>query len=165
MQYFLTLIPPYEKDQVDCDGQTAFHYAMESRRVGVLDVLQKSGMDISRKDRQGRSVLHQAAFHDNVEAVKRVLAIAGKGQLEAKDIDGKTPFHLARQYGAHSVVEYLQSAYGLSDAAMTITTTSSWRSPRRYRYSWRNAIAQAMGDMGPATVALFVICLACYGFA
>ena len=64
-------------------------------------------MDIFRKHRQRRSVFHQAAFHGTVEAVKRVIAIVGRQELEIKNLDGRTPRHAAHRHGAHSVVEYL----------------------------------------------------------
>ena len=162
-KHFLSLIPSYERNRADCNGRTAFHYAVESKRIGVLDVVKNGGMDILSKDRQHRSVLHQAAFHGNVEAVKRVLAIAGKQELEAKDIDGRTPFHLAHRYGANSVVKYLQSEFGLSleaDAATAITSGSPSR--RRLCSTWRKTIARGIENMHPAIVAVFFVCLTCF---
>ena len=162
-KHFLDLLPPDKIDQADCNGQTAFHYAVESKRVEVLDILNRGGMDIFRKDRQRRSVLHQAAFHGNVEAVKRVIAIAGKRELEIKDIDGRTPLHVAHRYGAHSVVEYLQSSYGLSpwpDAAMT--TTSDSRSPPWLDYIWKKTIVRGLDDLRPVLVAALVVYLICF---
>ena len=164
VRYFLTLIPSHELNRADCDGRTAFHYAVESRRVGVLNVLQKGGMDIFKKDRQGRSALHQAAFIGNVEAVKCVLAITGKQELESEDTDGRTPFHLAYRYSAHSVMEYLQSAYGLrvgADADISIAPSS--RSSHRLCYSLMIIIVRGMDHIAAVIVAAFAIYLACHG--
>ena len=161
-EHFLTLIPSDKMNQADCNGRTAFHYATESRRVGILDVLNRGGMDIFRKDRQRRSVLHQAAFHGNAEAVKRVLAIAGEQELGVKDIDGRTPFQLAHRYGAHSVVEYLQFSHGLSlGANAALTSTSGRRSSPRLGHRRRKIIVRRMDDLRLAIIAVFVICLLC----
>ena len=164
VRYFLTLIPNYELNRAAHDGRTAFHYAVESRRVDVLNVLQEGGMDIFKRDRQGRSVLHQAALIDNVEAVKCVLAITGKQELDSEDTDGRNPFQLACRYGALSVVEYLQSAYGLrvgADADIS-TTSSSWSS---HRHNLMTIIVRRMDHIGAVITAAFAIYLACYGLA
>lgn len=166
VRYFLTLIPTYEINRAAYDGRTAFHYAVESRRVDVLNVLQKGGMDIFKRDRQGRSVLHQAALIDNVEAVKCVLAITGKQELDSEDTDGGNPFHLACRYSALSVMEYLQSEYGLrvgADADI-FTSLSSWSSHRSC-HSLMTIIFRRMDHIGAVISAAFAIYLACYGLA
>ena len=168
VRYFLTLIPSHELlDQVDRSGQTVLHHAAESKRaVGVMDALQKGGMDamIFRRDCQGRSVLHHAALHDNVDAIKRVLATTGgERELEIKDDYGRIPFHVAHENGAHLVVEYLQSAYGASLAA--ISSPSDSRLSRRLRCKWKDGIFQVVHDMAPAIVAVISIALTCYGLA
>lgn len=166
-KYFLKLVPSHAVHQADHHGKTAFHYAMESKRVAILDILQSGGIDIGRKDGQGRSVLHQAALHHNVEAVKRVIAIAGViGQqlMIEKDISGKTPFQLAREHGAMSVVEYFQAAHGLScsDADAVIEIRAS---KRPWWHEWycdgRATVAAAAGG-GTKVVyplGIFVLCV------
>ena len=163
VKYFLSLMSIYDINRVDYKGQTAFHYATESRRIDVMNELQKGGINILRKDQQHRSVLHQAALHGNVEAVKRVVALAGERELEAKDVDGMTPFHLAYHHGAHAVVNYLQSEYGLSlggDPAITTVSGSGLTPGRSYR--WKKVVDRGMDIMSPAMIAVFVVCLAAY---
>ena len=164
VKYFLKLMSVYDMNRADCNGQTAFHYAAESRRVDVMNELQKGRMNILRKDQQHRSVLHQAALHGNVEAVKRVLALAGERELEAKDVNGMTPFHLAHHHGAHPVVNYLRLEYGLSLGADAAKTTGSGsRLTPGCSYRWKKVVDRGMDSiMSPATVAVFVVCLAVY---
>ena len=101
------------KDAVDCKARSAFHNAVKSKRVHVIDVLRSHDLDIFRRDGRGRSVLHQAARHDNVEAVKRVIALAGEQELRVRDNDGSTPLQLAHRKDARAVVDYVESTYGL----------------------------------------------------
>ena len=179
VRYFLSLIPSHElRDLVDRTGQTAVHLATESKRaVGVLDAfLQKGGKDdddimmmmIFRRDRNGRSVLHHAARHGNVDAVKRVLAMTRgadvERELQVRDKDGKTPFLVAKENGAGLVVEHLQSsaAYGVSLASISRSPSGSRHSRRRRRCcKWKDVVFQVitMHDMAPAAIIVAVICI------
>ena len=129
-KHIINLLPSHSINQADCNGQTAFHYAAESKRVEIIDVLKDSGMDIHSKDQQQRSLLHHAALCGNVDAIKKVIIIVGRQALDLRDIDGRTPFLLAERYGVRSTVEYLTSAYGLergAETAFDTTEDSRWR--------------------------------------
>ena len=124
--YFLTQGPHHLRNKVDNSGRSAFHYAIESKRTMILELFKNNGIDIYRKDREHRSVLHNAALINNVEAVKKIIVIAGEQELEARDIDGRTPLQLAKRYDAHTVVEYLLSVYGLTAEVPEAKTPELW---------------------------------------
>ena len=119
--YFLMQEPHQLWNKVDTSGRGAFHYAIESKRTKILEILKDNGMDVYGRDREHRGVLHNAALIDNVEDVKKIIAIAGAQKLEARDIDSRTPLQLAKRYDAHTVVEYLQSVYGLTPEVLEAT--------------------------------------------
>jgi hypothetical protein len=101
--------------------------------------MEKGGLSVYKKDSLHRSVLHQAARLNNVEAVKQVIATAGEQELQAKDINGRTPFGLAQDCGAHQVAEYLRAVYGrlpgmaeeANEASNTLKPNWSPREPLR----------------------------------
>ena len=112
--YCLDTMPLSSADQVDNSGQSPFHCAVESKRTDIIQVFQRQGMDVHKKDRRGRSILHQAALHDNVDALKQVMAITGPEGLEVRDNDERTPFELADRYNSCAVVQHSKSAHNLA---------------------------------------------------
>lgn len=126
-QHFLARMLHHAKNQTDSNGKTAFHYAVESRRTEMLHILEQEGLSVHQKNLARRGVLHEAARCDNLDAVKEVIAMVGEQELEAEDINSRTPFHLAEDYDARHVMEYLQAAYGLQpgDTKDALTSSSS----------------------------------------
>ena len=120
VKYFLTQLPRQSRDAADEMGRTAFHYAVESRRVQILEVLRDHGLDIRRTDRQHRTVLHYAARANNLNAVKKIISMAGAEDLGTRDVDNKTPFEAAEQSGAQAVVDHLRSEYNFPSKMTTI---------------------------------------------
>lgn len=112
-KYFLAQMPDHCKSQADCNGKSAFHYAVESKRTEILEIMEQEGLSIYKKDSAHRGVLHEAARLNKLGAVKRVIAIAGEEKLGAQDINGRTPFLLAEDYDAHQVIKYLRATYGI----------------------------------------------------
>lgn len=80
------------------DGYTPLHRTTWGRRdghVGAMRVLLRHGADAGAvHPGSGNTPLHEAARRDNAEAV-RVLAGEGGAPLEARNLDGLTPLHLA----------------------------------------------------------------------
>lgn len=103
----------HSKNQTDSNGKTAFHYAIESKGTEMLHILEQEGLSVHRKNLARRGVLHEAARCNNLDVVKRVIAMAGEQELVAEDINGRTPFRLAEDYDARNVMEYLQATYSL----------------------------------------------------
>ncbi|KAF6230459.1 hypothetical protein HO133_004802 [Letharia lupina] len=98
-KYMINLLPSPSINQTDRNGQTAFHCATESKRVEIIDVMKDGGLDVRGRDHRRRSPLHHAALHGNLDAVRKVVALAGRQELEQRDLDGRTPFQLAERYG------------------------------------------------------------------
>lgn len=94
-----------------CDkmGRTAFHYAVQSKRTEVIDLIFFRDADIRAVDLRDRTVLHYAAMCNNLAAVKRVLELGGREDLLSVDIDGLTPAALANRYRLHAIVEYFNA--------------------------------------------------------
>lgn len=111
-KYFLAQMPGHCKNQADHNGKSAFHYAVESKRTEILQIMEEEGLDVYKKDSTHCGVLHEAARLNKLEAVKQLIAIAGEQELKAKDINGRTPFRLAEDFHAHQVAEYLRATYG-----------------------------------------------------
>lgn len=148
-KHMINLLPSPSINQTDRNGQTAFHCATESKRVEIIDVMKDGGMDVRGRDHRRRSLLHHAALHDNLDAVRKVVALAGRQELELRDLDGRTPFQLAERYGVRSVVEYLMSEYG-AETAMDRAEES--QRLREQCCAWRTATS--FGTRGFKTTSL-----------
>jgi ankyrin repeat protein len=101
----------HELSKPDIFGRGVQHYATESSRAPqIIDVLVANGFDLSVHDQLGRTAVHHAAFCDNLEAIKHLMRMSDSPQhniLSHRDLEGKTPYSLAKQAGASEVVEYL----------------------------------------------------------
>lgn len=93
----------------DSSGQSALHYAVQSRRTETIDLLLSNGADINAADEKGRTILHCAAERNNLVAIERVLELCGKNILHTRDLDGITPAKLAYRRKAFSAAKYLNS--------------------------------------------------------
>jgi hypothetical protein len=95
---------------------TAFHLAVYSKKVqplkALLDIADKNpmlGNPCTKQNVYRNTVLHEAVFAGNMEAVQHLLQ--GKYdpsmQLETKNALGETPFYRAAACGKKEIVEYL----------------------------------------------------------
>jgi ankyrin repeat protein len=78
----------------DTDGSTALHCATWKGHREVVAFLLKAGADIqvhNNNDHWGTTPLHAAA-HANQTAILQLLIDAG-AEINAKDMNGKTPLH------------------------------------------------------------------------
>ncbi|KAF2477457.1 ankyrin [Lindgomyces ingoldianus] len=95
-------------EQPDHHGHTLMHYATESRRIQLIDFLNLRGHSIRARDKTGRTVLHHAASKGKLAAVIKLLELGAASDLDALDLDSRTPIQVAALFEAHAVVEYLQ---------------------------------------------------------
>lgn len=90
-------------------GVTLLHYAVHSRRTETLDLVARYCKDIFVKDHQGRSILHYAAWQNNVAAVQKVVQLGGAELLYQPDFSGETPLQFATRIGAMLVLAYAET--------------------------------------------------------
>ncbi|KEF58403.1 uncharacterized protein A1O9_06329 [Exophiala aquamarina CBS 119918] len=94
--------------QADLMGRTAMHYALESKRSGVITLLAEKGVSIHTADSLGRTPLHHAVMQRHVGSLEGLLKLGAIHDLHAVYEKGRTPLHLAqRRKDASEVVRHL----------------------------------------------------------
>jgi ankyrin repeat protein len=86
------------------DGRQPIHYA----NVKSIGVLAKAGADLNAVDREGRTVLHWAAFEGRQEVVAQLLTL--NASVFTADAKGRTPLHLAALGRSDPTVDALLAA-------------------------------------------------------
>ena len=92
---------------VNCQGETALHSAVENARTDVVQVLIDAGADTNIQTNYGLyySPLHTACIRKTLDIVK-MLVRAGAG-VHATDTNGRTCLHVAARRGHTDIVRYL----------------------------------------------------------
>ena len=102
---------PQNLDVKNYEGFTCAHIATLLNHFEILQILIDTGADVNAKsEKSGRTILHEAAWSDNIKAVKYILKIGSRVNINAKTYDGYTAFDLARSRGHWSVVLELATA-------------------------------------------------------
>lgn len=80
-----------------CDhkGQTALHYACQMRQELVVGVLCEAGVQRDVRDSDGATAMHLAAERGDHLCIEQLLAPPCPGSVNAQDLKGRTPLHLA----------------------------------------------------------------------
>ena len=97
----------------DSHRRTPLHYATESKRVRVIDLLRDHGFGVDVVDDGGRTALLYAAAEGTLEALKHLLLLKGDQELATMDNDGKNAFRVAYKSDNRPVVKYLETTYGM----------------------------------------------------
>ena len=79
-------------------GKTAIHLVAQRGDVAILRLLLESGFDLSVRDIQNNSALHDAAVHGNT-AVATFLITENGFDPNIKNSDGRTPLSCAAENG------------------------------------------------------------------
>ena len=79
---------------MDADGKTPLFYACQAGYTDAMRTLISAGGDVGALDDQGSSVLHAAALGGS-SAMCKYLAEHGKLDINARDLQGMTPLHVA----------------------------------------------------------------------
>lgn len=130
----------------DYFGRSLLHYAVETSRVGAIDMLLECNLGLNVRDKEGRTLMHQAAMKNSLAAIKHLEHLGVSDQLNVRDISKRTPLELALAYRSRAVVEYFQKSlpkknlqeYGSSTMTSELFSDTS-RSPR-----WRGWIEVRM---------------------
>lgn len=91
----------------DNAAMTPLHYATQSSRTEIIDILIDHGFDLRAVDFKGWLPLHYAASAGTMIALKYVVKRMGSEYLMSGDNDGKTPACLARESGNVDAIKYL----------------------------------------------------------
>lgn len=106
-----SLLLSYGADLLNCNtsGQTPLHTFPTPLTLHIL-LSHMSDLDLAKKDRRGRTVLHWLAWSSKttVESFQKVLDKSGVG-INAADAEGKTALHYAAQRGNLALLKYLGS--------------------------------------------------------
>ena len=108
--YILSLEGVGEADvnHKDILGLTPMHYAAESKRTEVLDLLKSKGGWARARDSTGRTVLHHAVLRGHLSTVKKLVDLGCAVDMCTVDDNGLNPLDLARRKEMVKVVEFLE---------------------------------------------------------
>lgn len=82
-------------EECDLNGQTALHYACQLRQALVVGLLCEAGLHRDMRDKNGATAMHLAAERGDHPCVEQLLAPPCPGSVNAQDVKGRTPLHLA----------------------------------------------------------------------
>lgn len=97
-------------DCVDQHGYQPLHKAVESGQYHVVEWLLTQGVSLAARCEGNKTVLHLASAHGKVQVLQLLLKRGGKADLNAKDVDGRTPLHVAAMNSNHTLVTALTAA-------------------------------------------------------
>lgn len=88
------------------DGTTPLILATKMGTYSMLEELIQNECEVTKSDSSGRTALHWAAATNDVDAIRRLLAVRETNK-DAQDHQGVTPLFLAAREGAKGAVELL----------------------------------------------------------
>jgi ankyrin repeat protein len=99
-------------------GMTPLHVAARMDRPKVVAVLLENRANINARDKDGWTPLHWAALHGHVDVAALLLSksdVMGV-DVNAADIEGRTPLRLAMQGKREAMIEFLRK-HGAKETA------------------------------------------------
>jgi ankyrin repeat protein len=106
----LLLAAGFSHNALDCDGFIPLTHALLGGNINAFNLLIKAGSDLTTRDREGRTPLHNAitnypTSHEKFAVVK-ILLEAG-ADVSKTDWKGRTALHFAVETGAKDIVKLL----------------------------------------------------------
>ncbi|OZC10869.1 hypothetical protein X798_02013 [Onchocerca flexuosa] len=108
---------------IDIFGRTPLHYAALNRRVNLLLLLYRFGLELNTKDSKGETPLYLAAREGHLDVVDLLLSSGAKSKIS--DQLGRTPLDVANERGHYLVVEFLEN--------VAVNNVDTVETPRRKR--------------------------------
>uniref|UniRef100_A0A1I8J392 ANK_REP_REGION domain-containing protein n=1 Tax=Macrostomum lignano TaxID=282301 RepID=A0A1I8J392_9PLAT len=110
-------------------GGNAAHVATVAGHLPVLRFLAENGIDIAFRDYEGNTPAHLAVWANDLEILRFLIAHDKKGELlEATDIEGRTPMHLAESAEITTFIERCGSKTPKSESRLPAQLVSIIRS-------------------------------------
>ena len=96
-----------EEDTPSKANVVPLHRAVAKEHTQVVHFLLSCGVNVNKKDDNGRTALHTAAFTNQVGVVRALLE---RGAQQTPDASDRTPLDLAAIRKHQAVIELLESA-------------------------------------------------------
>ncbi|XP_077288685.1 uncharacterized protein LOC143913048 [Arctopsyche grandis] len=96
-----------EVNVYDLKGRSPLHHLSRNGKFKLVKLLLIYGADPRILDKAGHSLLHLAAVHFRYRAVEDFVKNVNGTDVNARDVDGKTPLHLAAECGRVAIVGLL----------------------------------------------------------
>jgi len=86
-------------------GESIVNIVTANKCYELMEFLLVYGIPINFGDGKGRTPLHTAAYHRDVDAICRLVELGA--DVNARDLDGRTPIHIATIEGHKDTIELL----------------------------------------------------------
>lgn len=98
----------------DLAGWTALHYAAQSQRPDVAEILLRSGAPIDAQDSHGNTPLWRATFTSRGRGETIGVLIKSGADVNRKNTAGSSPLELARKIANYNLVRFFEEGQSLS---------------------------------------------------
>ena len=127
LEYLLGRANSTDLERTDHEGRTALHYAVQSKRVETIDLLLARGGNLHAKDNSFQTVLHCAAWWENLQAAQKLVALDDSKFLLSPDKNGTMPSQLARGPKATALREFLANIESAAEIGKNPITKNPFR--------------------------------------
>ena len=121
IQQLLTKCPDLNLEVANLDGKTALHEAAQHGQLKAIKLLLDAGCRVDSLKRSDWSPLMLATSKDNLDVIRYLIEV-GNANINLRNKDGWTPFHIAARKGNAAITSYFMSKFG-SDIAHTESKT------------------------------------------
>ena len=91
----------------ELQGRSVLHFAAQLGEIHVMEMLAEQGLDVNIGDDEGVTPLHNAAYCGQLESVRTLLRLGGRGSMTKVAGEHGTPLHQAVAGGHKDIVSLL----------------------------------------------------------